>query len=530
MLEMKDKVQKVGINVANELRLVQPLAKVYDSIFNIEKFPEVEDEIREYKMSEKKGDVLIPLVMGRNDFGTYLDCILAHAFRTRGYKPTLLLCNDNLDMCLAKQWLSSEGAACEICNFMGAEFLQRFGLDHTPLGNFDVTTKTYTAKGDEYRGVDIDGIAISSTRAYLKVYNLDRFSESKKIYKRFKKSAKLLTDVAFKLFEQTNYDAVISNNSVYLVGSVFLSVGKQFEVPGWDIDVGFRDQSLLCGNVQNRSSLPTFPDQRSASERLEKPLSDIESSKIEKFMKNRIDGKDVRFDHAQLSTDSFTPSTDGTVYGAFTNLPWDGSLTASDKKSFKNVFSWIDKTISLFKNNPQLNLYIKTHPAEVLRTTNESFYDYISHNYSLPKNIKVLSPDTSIDPYDFMTEIDRGLVWNSTTGLEMSYLGIPVIVSGDAHYRGFGFTFDPVDEKEYKEFVLKDDLQLSTEMKKIAERYAHYLFIQRHIHFPYYDTVDGDFRPITPTHNQIISENNNIDLLIKSILSNRPVPEIRKTE
>lgn len=530
MSKIKNKIQKIGIDVAGELRLVPPLAKAYDSIFSIEKFPEVEDEIREYQMSEKTGDVLIPLVMGRNDFGTYLDCILAHAFRVREYEPTLLLCDDNLDMCLAKQWSSSERAACEICNFMGTEFLQRFGLDCTPLADFDATTKTYTATGNEYRGVDIDGIATSSTRAYLKIYNLDRFPESERIYKRFKKSAKLLTDVAFELFEQTDYAAVMSNNSGYLVGSVFLSVGEQFDTPSWDIDVGFRSQSLLCGNVQNRSSLPTFPNQKSASERLEKPLSDTESDAIEEFMQNRMEGKDVRFDHAQLSADSFTSSTNGIVYGAFTNLPWDGSLTATNKKAFEDVFTWIDKTISLFKHNPQLTLYIKTHPAEVLRTTNESFYDYVTDNYSLPENIEVLEPDTSINPYNFMAEIDRGLVWNSTTGLEMSYLGVPVIVSGDTHYRDFGFTFDPADEEEYREYIFENDLQLSTEMKKIAKRYAYYLFIQRHISFPYYNTVDGDFRPITPTHDQLTPGNNNIDLLIESILNNRPVPEIRKTE
>lgn len=527
---MTSKIQDIGIDVADKLGVVRPLAKAYDSVFGIEKFPEVENKIRNYEMADKKGEVLIPLVMGRNDFGTYTDCILAHAFRVRGYEPTILLCDQNLDMCLAKQWTSSERAACEICNFMGTEFLQRFGLEYTPLADFDAARKTYDASGKEYRGVDIDGVAISSTRAYLKIYNLDRFPESEAIYNRFKKSAKMLTDVAFELFQRGDYDAVMSNNSAYLVGSVFLRVGKQFDVPSWDIDVGFRSQSVLCGNASNRSSLPTFPDQNSASKRLETPLTDEELATIEEFMQDRMAGKGVLFDHAQLSSDTFTLQNDDTTFGAFTNLPWDGSLTATNQKAFEDVFTWIDETVSIFTENPDLRLYIKTHPAEVLRTTNESFYDYLTEEHSLPENIEVLPPDTSTNPYEFMAAIDRGLVWNSTTGLEMSYLGVPVIVSGDTHYRGYGFTFDPADGTEYRDFILREDLELTTEMNRLAKRYAHHLFIERHINFPYYDTVTGDFRPVTPTHDELTRGNTNIDLLINSILDDNPVPETRKAE
>jgi len=112
----------------------------------------------------------------------------------------------------------------------------------------------------------------------------------------------------------------------------------------------------------------------------------------------------------------------------------------------------------------------------------------------------------------------------------MSYLGTPVVVSGDTHYRGYGFTYDPVDEDEYQQLLLRDQLDLTEDMEQLAKRYAHYLFLERHVNFPYYDTVDGDFRPIAPTHDQLVPGNDDIDLLVDAIINNSSIPAVRNSK
>ena len=51
--------------------------------------------------------------------------------------------------------------------------------------------------------------------------------------------------------------------------------------------------------------------------------------------------------------------------------------------------------------------------------------------------------------YVFMDEADLGLVYTSTVGLELAARGVPVVVAAATHYRGRGFTVDPVNPDEY---------------------------------------------------------------------------------
>ena len=72
---------------------------------------------------------------------------------------------------------------------------------------------------------------------------------------------------------------------------------------------------------------------------------------------------------------------------------------------------------------------------------------------SLPKNIKIIPPNTKISPYSLFPFIDVGIVYNGTVGLEMSTQGIPVVVAGNAHYGKKAFTYDISTKKDRKLYV-----------------------------------------------------------------------------
>ena len=67
----------------------------------------------------------------------------------------------------------------------------------------------------------------------------------------------------------------------------------------------------------------------------------------------------------------------------------------------------------------------------------------------LPDNVRVVEPAAPINTYGLMRLCDLGLVYTTTTGLEMAARGIPVIVAGKVHYSGRGFTTDPQSAAEY---------------------------------------------------------------------------------
>jgi len=61
----------------------------------------------------------------------------------------------------------------------------------------------------------------------------------------------------------------------------------------------------------------------------------------------------------------------------------------------------------------------------------------------LPEHIHLITPKDKVNTYDLVEVADLGLVYTTTVGMEMAMYGVPVIVSGQTHYRGRGFTFEP---------------------------------------------------------------------------------------
>jgi len=522
-------LQDAALWTASRLGLVEETARIYDNLIGIPELPQIDSEISSYTSNvNKRGEVLLPLIYGRGGLNTYIDCLLAHAFRIRGYEPTLLLCNADLEMCYPKKWAPDETTACELCHFYGENLLDRFGLEYQYFNDIDTSSNT-CIEGETYRGVNVESHALAYTRAYLQKYHIDRKDEyEQKLLDRFERSARILTDVAHHMLDNNNFDAVVSNNPSYIIGGSFLETAEMYDVPGWSVGVGYKPQSLLLGNQSNRSALSTYENNQTVKDRLSTPLTDDEYKKIDKYMNNRMDGEEVLFDHSKLGDESFSSERGEKIYGAFTNLLWDASLTADDTRAFEDVFEWIKTSISYFRDHPSQKLYIKTHPAETLRGTNESISSWIDHNISVPKNVTILNPDTKVNPYDFMMEVDTGIVWNSTAGLEMSYLGTPTIVAGSTHYRGFDFTYDASNSAEYISF-LSSDVELDNEMRSRAKRYAHLLFIERHIEFPFFESTDGNFRFLPVNHKELTLGNTHVDLLVEAIITDTPVPEIKKS-
>lgn len=111
----------------------------------------------------------------------------------------------------------------------------------------------------------------------------------------------------------------------------------------------------------------------------------------------------------------------------------------------------------------------------------DSIYSWIRQKYqnTLPENIKVIAPESSISSYSLMKIADVGLVFASTTGLglEMALLNKPVIVVGKVHYWDRGFTLDPRTEDEY--YCLLNEILIENKKKEIsialAKKFAHFI-------------------------------------------------------
>src|SRR6202041_926202 len=94
--------------------------------------------------------------------------------------------------------------------------------------------------------------------------------------------------------------------------------------------------------------------------------------------------------------------------------------------------------VRLMKSRPDDRLIVRIHPAEHHipgRRSREMLGRFIRQEIpNLPLNVAVVPADDPTDSYALMKQADIGLVYTSTTGMELALQGKPVVVAGDAHY------------------------------------------------------------------------------------------------
>jgi glycosyltransferase involved in cell wall biosynthesis len=111
-----------------------------------------------------------------------------------------------------------------------------------------------------------------------------------------------------------------------------------------------------------------------------------------------------------------------------------------------------------------------------------------------PKNVFVIGPDSPMNTYAAMQKCDAVIIYGTKVGVELSSLGIPVIVAGEAWIRNKGLTLDASSAREY--FGILDRLPLGERMSPAAiqqaRKYAYHYFFRRLIPLPFLQQGSSD--------------------------------------
>jgi hypothetical protein len=170
-----------------------------------------------------------------------------------------------------------------------------------------------------------------------------------------------------------------------------------------------------------------------------------------------------------------------------TNVLGD-SLTLGRNTFAKSMAAWITETVRFLAGKPGVQLVMRVHPGERL-THGRSMVDVVNEALpSLPEHIHVIGPLEKVNTYDLMEIASLGLVYTTTTGMEMGMNGIPVIVCGDTHYAKRGFTLDPPSWGEYYDMLdaaIKEPRRLTQEQIETAWEYAYRFFFEYPLPFPW---------------------------------------------
>ena len=172
-----------------------------------------------------------------------------------------------------------------------------------------------------------------------------------------------------------------------------------------------------------------------------------------------------------------------------TNVLGD-SLTLGRHVFASSMAEWIEKTVQYFAGRTDVQLVVRVHPGERLMK-GPSIMGVIERALpECPEHIHVVGPLEKVNTYDLMEIASLGLAYTTTVGMEMAMRRVAVVVAGNTHYRGRGFTLDPSSWDEYYR-VLEQVLgnlpgsRLSAQQVETAWNYAYRFFFEFPLDFPW---------------------------------------------
>ncbi|MFC2005131.1 hypothetical protein ACFLUY_02790, partial [Chloroflexota bacterium] len=131
--------------------------------------------------------------------------------------------------------------------------------------------------------------------------------------------------------------------------------------------------------------------------------------------------------------------------------------------------------------------------------------------------------------YQLFPVVQAGLIHTTTVGIEMAAIGLPVISTGKALYRGFGFTLDPSTKQEYfcllsktlrGEKALNLESQVDLTYKFILFYYYHYYTKIDIMDYTWGKTPRLKVQSVTDL---LSGENQYLDYVLDSIMEGLPI-------
>ncbi|NOY98831.1 MAG: glycosyltransferase family 4 protein [Chloroflexi bacterium] len=291
-------------------------------------------------------------------------------------------------------------------------------------------------------------------------------------------------------------DAIILPNGSILEFGITFKVARFLDIPVATYEFG--EQSERMWLAQNADVMRQDTGDMWAA-RKDVPLSEAEWKRVKDFFATR-QGGGLWENFARRWQG--TPSQGGEKARADLGLDsrslvllpanvLGDSLTLGRQLFSESMTEWLARTIRFFETRSDIQLVIRVHPGEAL-SWGPSVYDILSGKFpALPENIHLLPADAKVNTYDLVNAADVGLVFTTTVGMEMAMSGLPVIVTGQTHYRGKGFTLDPDAWDEYfgtleKVLASPKDYRPSREQVEAAWTYAYRFFFEYPQPFPWH--------------------------------------------
>ncbi len=473
-------------------------------------------------------NILIATTVGGFSALSSLESLLAVAMTLRGASVHTLLCNAALPACLRVEYPSIpdpqviadygvKERLCGECQRTGQYLFEPLGLHNHKLGDLIDAASHQRAKrlASEVPLIlipdfQLDGVAVgehayAGALRYFASGNLESEPMGEIVVRRYLEAAILTAEGLNRLTDKFQFASACFNHGIYcpqgVIGEVLRNAGTQ--VVNWNI--AYRKKCFIFSH-EDTYHHTLLDEPVDAWESM--PWTDSVEGEITQYLRSRWQGSndwiwfhekpDERFDiiATELGLDRTKP-----IIGMLTNVMWDAQLHYR-ANAFPTMLSWVLDTIAYFAKRQDLQLVIRIHPAEIRGTlpSRQPLMREINQIWPvLPSNVKVIAPESPISTYAVMEYCDSVLIYGTKTGVELTSIGIPVIVAGEAWIRNKGFTLDASTREEYVSLLnnLPMGKRLDEATRLRALKYAYHFFYRRMIPLNFMEPT-GDWPPYRP--------------------------------
>jgi hypothetical protein len=456
--------------------------------------------------------ILLGTDVGGHLNGTVLEAALGAALRLRGHDVDMLLCDGVLPACLECTYVQLEpdrmarggpqSSLCGYCYRTGTRSVE--GLDirthafSSLLTSADRTEARSLAAGvthDEVGQLQVDGLrvgehALAGTLRYFARASLGDTAQELVILRRYVEAAVITVRAAQALLRREKYDVAVFHHGIYvpqgLLGEVCRAEGVR--VVNWN--PGYRSRTFIFSHENTYHH--TLMDEPTSTWESE-GWDETREAQVLDYLESRWSGtrdwiyfhREPQHDVEEIEREVGIDFSSRPTIGLLTNVMWDAQLHYP-ANAFPSMRDWVVETVRWFAEHPELQLLIRVHPAEITGwlPSRQQVVNEIRREFAeLPENVFVVGPESQVSTYAAMLECDSVIIFGTKTGVELTSLGVPVIVAGEAWIRGKGVTRDVTSRASYAEILasLPMKQRMSEAQTRRARQYAYHFFFRRMI-------------------------------------------------
>jgi hypothetical protein len=468
-----------------------------------------------------------PRVLMASSIGAYahavtLESALAAALTFRGAEVHALLCDGAMTACAECEASIYPDVAtfvrrgpgrdlCRDCRWPAERVYARLGLKvHrysdwlTPDDRAEARRIAGALPLEEIDAFALEGIAVGEhARAgalrFFATGSLDGEPLAEAVLRMYLESALLTAFATRRLLRTVGFSSAVFTHGIYVPWGIVGEVARQERVHVATWNVAYRKRRFIFshGDTYHHTLLkePTELWQ-------DLDLSTAQERDLMQYLKSRREGlfdwivfhRPSRQDPQDVAREVGIDRTKP-VIGLLTNVAWDAQLHYP-ANAFPNMLEWLVQTCQYFATRPELQLLIRVHPAEIsgFPPSRQPILQELRKRIpQLASNIFIVPPESAMSTYALMSLCDAALIYGTKMGVELTSVGLPVIVAGEAWIRNKGLTHDASSPAEY--FHLLEQLpfaeRLGPGQLARARRYAYHFFFNRMIPLPFIDPKAG---------------------------------------